>query len=174
MATSKERSLIELARLFATEEVSYALIGGVAVQIWSAEPRTTIDIDIAIASHGDLPRDEMRRAGFVFGTRFAPSENWTGPDGTPVQFSDDPAFSDAVSRAQTHSVGDTALRVASVIDLVKAKLRAAKDPARRRAKRLMDLADATALVEQHPAVRSELSTPERLLLDPDGHVDPSA
>ena len=165
MATSKERSLIELARLLAAEDVAYALIGGVAVQIWSAEPRTTLDIDVAVVSYDDLPREAMRRAGFVVGGRFEHTENWTGPDGTPVQFSDDPAFAAAVARAKPHPVGDTVLRVVSIADLVKAKLRAARDPARRRSKRLMDLADASALVEQNPAVLDEVDPGDRRLLD---------
>lgn len=38
-----------------------------------------------------------------------------------------------------------------------AKLRAAGDPARRRSKRLQDLGDAQALVEDHPALRDALS-----------------
>jgi hypothetical protein len=170
MATSKERSLIELARLFAAERVRYAVIGGIAVQIWSAEPRTTLDIDVAVVSYDDLPRDAMRRAGFVVGERFEHSENWTGPDGTPVQFSDDPAFSQAVAHATSHPVGDTVLRVAAVLELVRAKLRAARDPARRRSKRLMDRADAVALTEQHPFVIEALSAADRGLLDAD---DPS-
>lgn len=169
MATSKERSLLELARLFEAERVPYALIGGVAVQIWSAEPRTTLDIDVAVVSYDDLPRAAMARAGFVLGRRFERPENWTGPDGAPVQFSDDPAFTEAVSRAKPYPVGGTALRVASVLDLVKAKLRAARDPARRRSKRLMNLADASALAEQNPSVLDEVPPADRRFL---GEGDP--
>lgn len=160
--TSKRRSLVELARVLDAADVPYALIEGVAVQIWSAEPRTTLDIDIAVASYADLPRDALRAAGFVYGGRFEHSENWTGPDGAPVQFSDDPAFGGAVARAVPHAIGDYSggLRVASVTDLVRAKLRAARDPARRRSKRLMDIADAVGLTEQHRASLAELSADE--------------
>jgi hypothetical protein len=50
-------------------------------------------------------------------------------------------------------------------DLLYAKLRAASDPARRRSKRLQDLADAHALVEGTPALAAELGPAERALLD---------
>lgn len=175
--TSKQRSLVELARLFDGAGVRYALIGGVAVQIWSAEPRTTLDIDIAVADYGELPRDALRAAGFLPGERFEHSENWTGPDGAPVRFTDDPAFAGAVARAVPQPLGGPAsaprLRVATVTDLVRAKLRAARDPARRRSKRLMDLADATGLTEQHAATLDELSADERAQLRDAGGAAPA-
>ena len=45
------------------------------------------------------------------------------------------------------------------------KLRAGRDPARRRSKRLQDLADAQALLEQDSALQGELTLEERALLD---------
>jgi hypothetical protein len=36
--------------------VSYALIGGVAIQIRTTEPRTTLDIDVAVPLFADVPR----------------------------------------------------------------------------------------------------------------------
>jgi hypothetical protein len=57
------------------------------------------------------------------------------------------------------------LRVLRVADLLHEKLRAGRDPARRRSKRLQDLADAQGLLEQDPALRGELSADERALLD---------
>lgn len=161
MPTSKERSLIGLARVLAAAPTPYAVIGGIAVQIWSEEPRTTLDIDLAVLSYDALPRDAMVRAGFALTGRFAHSENWTGPDGTPIQFSDDPEFADAIARAAAHPLGDTVLRVAPVAEVIRAKLRAARDTARRRSKRLMDSADALALAEGHPDVVAELTPEER-------------
>jgi hypothetical protein len=43
---------------------------------------------------------------------------------------------------------------------VRAKLRAASDPARRRSKRLLDLADAQGLIEDHPELGRELTLEE--------------
>lgn len=165
MEKSKARSLAELARVFEAEKVPYALIGGVAVQLWSAEPRTTLDIDIALLSYDSLPREALTRAGFELEARFEHSENWKGPDGAPVQFTDDPALAVAVRRAEDRSLAGHVLRVAPVVELVRAKLRAAEDPARRRSKRLMDLADACGLAEQHPEVLAQLDEQQRRRLE---------
>ena len=60
---------------------------------------------------------------------------------------------------------DMRLRVIGRTDLLHAKLRAAADPARRRSKRLQDLADAQALIESTPPLDQELNPEERALLE---------
>jgi hypothetical protein len=82
-----------------------------------------------------------------------------------VQFTDDPALTEAITRAQEVELEDVRLRVIGRADLLHAKLRAASDPARRRSKRLQDLADAQAIIESFPALEQELSDEERALLD---------
>ena len=57
------------------------------------------------------------------------------------------------------------LRVIGLIDLLHEKLRAASDPARRRSKRLQDLADAQALLESTPTLAQELTAEECAVLD---------
>jgi hypothetical protein len=57
------------------------------------------------------------------------------------------------------------LRVIRRADLLREKLRAGSDPARRRSKRLQDLADAQALIEADPALAAELTTEQRRVLD---------
>jgi len=49
--------------------------------------------------------------------------------------------------------------------LLHEKLRAASDPARRRSKRLQDLADAQALLESTPTLAQELTAEECAVLD---------
>ena len=161
MEKSKARSLAELARVFGAADVPYAVTRGVAVQIWSKEPRTTLDVDVAVLSYDTLPRTALKTAGFVPGRKFAHSQNWTGSDGAPVQFTDDPAFAEAVRRPEKRQLAGLSLHLVPVLDLVRAKLRAAADPATRRSKRLMDLADACALTEQHPKVSRRLTPVER-------------
>jgi hypothetical protein len=167
MERSKERSLYEVARLLDAAGVPYALIGGVAVQIWSAEPRTTLDIDVAVDSYEALPSEQMRRAGFEHTGRFEHFDNWRGPDGATVQFTDAPAMAGAIRDAERHALSDVSLRVAPVVELVRAKLRASADTARRRSKRVMDLADALALAlgEQVPEALAKLDPAERRRLE---------
>jgi hypothetical protein len=165
LETSKSRSVLELARIFAAERVPYVVIRGVAVQLWSSDPRTTLDLDVAVRSCDALPREALVEAGFAFGRRFAHSENWTGPDGAPVQFTDDPAFAAAIDHPEERPLAGHVLRLMPVFELVRAKLRSADDPERRRSKRVMDLADALALSEQHPDVLTKLDADERRRLD---------
>jgi len=165
MERTKRPALLALAQVFTEAKVPYAIIGGVALQVHQAEPRTTLDIDVAVAASGQIPRTQLETAGFTWTGSFSHSENWVGPEGTPVQFTDDPAFVEAIKRAEEIELEDVRLRVISRVDLLHAKLRAAADPARRRSKRLQDLADAQALIESIPTLVQELTAEERTLLD---------
>ena len=99
MESSKEPDLSLVATILADRGIAYAVIGGVALQIHGREPRTTLDIDIAVRSRADIPRDALYASGFRETGRHEHSDNWIGPEGTPVQFTDDPALAEAVLRA---------------------------------------------------------------------------
>jgi hypothetical protein len=165
MERTKRPALLALARIFAEADVPYAIIGGVALQLHQTEPRTTLDVDVAVVMYGQIPRAQLEAAGFTWSGRFSHSENWLGPEGTPVQFTDDPALAGAIARAEDVALEDVCLRVIGRTDLLHEKLRAAADPARRRSKRLQDLADVQALLESTPTLMHELSVAERALLD---------
>jgi hypothetical protein len=164
MDQSKRPALLALSRLLADERVPYAIIGGLALQVHQREPRTTLDIDVAVLDRAAIPRDAMQAAGFQFGATFEHSENWAAADGTPVQFTDDPALARAITSADEVLLEEVTLRVIRVQDLLHEKLRAGSDPARRRSKRLQDLADVQSLLEQDPALLNELTLEERSLL----------
>jgi hypothetical protein len=161
---SKRPTLLLLGRVLADARISYAIIGGVALQVHQAEPRTTLDIDLAVADRGEIPRPLLIAAGFRATGRSAPSENWAGPDGTPVQFTDDPALAGAVRQAERIELEGVPLSVIRRVDLLHEKLRAAADPARRRSKRLQALADAQALLETGPDAAGDLSGEELAIL----------
>jgi hypothetical protein len=164
VVTSKDRAFRELFRILEANGLEYALIGGVAVQLWRSEPRTTLHIDVAVKSYESVPRAALEAAGFRMLSRHSHSENWTGPGETPVQFSDDPAFAFLIESATRRSFEGGQVRIASPLALVKEKLRAASDPARRDSKRFQDLTDAKSLAEDHPEVEKELTSAERALL----------
>lgn len=165
MEQTKRPTLLALARVLAEAEMPYAIIGGIALQVHQEEPRTTLDIDVAVATYGQLPRAQLEAAGFTLTGHFSHSENWVGPDGTPVQFTDDAALANAISRAEEIVLENIRLRIISRVDLLHEKLRAASDPARRRSKRLQDLADVQALLEATPELEHELTVEERAVLD---------
>jgi predicted nucleotidyltransferase len=159
---TKETALRELTELLARSGTPYALIGGLAVQLYTEEPRTTADIDVALATYDDLPRAALQAAGFEHERKFAHSDNWRAPGTGPrrrrvaVQFSSDRLTPAAVERACTIRVSGMRMRVAALPDLVLLKLEAAEEPARRASKRVSDLRDVLALLEEHPELDREL------------------
>ena len=152
---TKERPLRLVAELLNRAGVSYALIGGVAVQIRTTEPRTTLDIDVAVPRFDDIPRAALLAAGFDHTGRHEHSDNWRAPAAGPgslrtaVQFSaEDVGIADAVANAELTDLADgLRMRVATSADLVVLKLAAAAEPRRRPSKRQYDLADVAALME---------------------------
>ena len=164
MEETKKPALLQLARILEENGVPYAVIGGIAMQVHQEEPRTTLDIDVAVEDRSAIPEAALVAAGFKRTGRFSHSENWEGPGATPVPFTDDPELRSSISRAITVPLDLVELRVLSIGDLLHAKLRAAVDPARRRSKRLQDLADAQALIEKEPKLAASLTPSERELL----------
>lgn len=162
MDSSKTSDLILVAEALA--DIPYALIDGLALQVYQREPRTTLDIDIAVPSYDVLPIAAIHKAGFVNEGRFAHSENWRGANGTPVQFSDDPLFQEAIQGARTVALPHLQLKIAAPDQLIRAKLRAAKDDGRRKSKCMQDLADVQALIEQYPELATVLSDEDKALL----------
>ena len=82
-----------------------------AVQLYSGEPRSTKDIDIAVPTFADVPRAALERAGFTYEGRFPHSDNWRAPgprarkDRIAVQFSaEDIGLADAVAHAKSVDV----------------------------------------------------------------------
>src|SRR5258706_4407388 len=88
VVTDKDRAFRALFDVLESTKTPYALIGGVAVQLWISEPRTTLDIDVAVPSYEAIPVDALAAAGFRKLERYAHSENWLGPDDVPIQFTD--------------------------------------------------------------------------------------
>jgi hypothetical protein len=165
METTKKPALAALVRVLDSANVPYAIIGGVAVQVHHPDPRTTLDIAVAVLSADAIPRDALSAAGFQSTGSFEHSKNWVAENGTPVQFTDDPGLAGAVRAADEIPLENLTLRVIGVADLVRQKLRAGSDPARRRSKRLSDLVDAQGLLEAYPDLRDALTPAERAVLD---------
>lgn len=161
---SKQDDLLVLARLLNEAGIEWALIGGLAYQIHAEEPRTTLAIDLALHLRNEIPREALRRAGFELTGSFAFTENWRGPGGTPVQFSDEASFGEALRTAESLEQAGVALRVINHLEFVRAKLRAGAEPQRRRTKALRDLVDLETILEENPDLDARLGTGDRALL----------
>lgn len=159
---TKERPLRLVAEVLDRSGTPYALIGGLAVQMRTAEPRTTLDIDVAVPTFADVPREALLAAGFDHAGRHDHSDNWLAPatgSAAPriaVQFSaEDVGIAEAVAGAEPSELADgVSLRVATASALIILKLAAAAEPRRRPSKRQHDIADVVALLEEHPDLRT--------------------
>ena len=153
---TKEQPLRAVISVLESAGTAYALIGGVAVQLYSREPRTTLDVDLAVRRFADIPRDALTQAGFTHEGRHSHSDNWRAPGPGPrqqrtvIQFSaEDVGIEDAVARARSVDAGGFTLRVATPADLLVLKLAAAEEPSRRPSKRRQDLVDIITLAEEY-------------------------
>ncbi len=156
---TKEQPLRSVVSVLEASGTSYAVIGGVAMQLYSREPRTTLDIDLAVVTYDKIPREALTKAGFVYEGRQAHSDNWRAPGPGPrqrrtaIQFSaEDVGIDAAVARARAIDAGGFRLRLATPADLLVLKLAAAEEPRRRPSKRRQDLLDIITLAEEHPSV----------------------
>jgi len=140
-------AFLDLARALSAASIPYALIGGVAVGIRSGVPRATKDVDVAAASQ--TTRDSLKAAlagaGFEATGDFEHRTNFRHRNGEPIQVAFDPAFDDAIARAESIRVQDVPIRIVLIEDLIAMKERAARDPARRPSKALRDAADVALL-----------------------------
>src|SRR5262245_27362923 len=90
---TKEAPLRQVISVLNASGAPYALIGGIAVQLHSREPRTTLDIDLAVTRFDDIPHDALAQAGFEHDGRYEHSDNWRAPGTEPrsqrtaIQFS---------------------------------------------------------------------------------------
>ncbi len=162
---SKERTLHQLVDVLNSTRVPYAIIGGVALQVYSSDPRTTMDIDVAIPERSMIPVGALEAAGFRHTGSYDHSENFKSLDGIAVQFSAEPEWVGVVERAEEQVVFGKSMRFLTALDMVRAKLRSATEPSRRRSKALRDATDVATLTEEHPEILDQLTEPEKQLVE---------
>ena len=154
---TKEQPLRAVIAVLEASGTPYAVIGGVAVQLYSKEPRTTLDVDLAVRRFDEIPHAALVDAGFSHEGRHPHSDNWRSPGSAPrpqrtaIQFSaEDVGIDAAVTGARSVDAGGFHLRVAAPADLLVLKLAAAEEPSRRPSKRRQDLLDVVTLAEDYP------------------------
>lgn len=138
-------------------DVVWCAIGGVAVNHWAREPMVTQDVDIIVAAE-DIDRTValLERAGFR-SERFDWSVNLKGKSKVSVQISTEDFYCNFPTRAVPADVHGILMRVASLEDTLRGKIKAWSEPERRQSKRIKDLADIARLVENHPKLWNMLT-----------------
>jgi hypothetical protein len=146
----------KLVQALEAREISWCMIGGLAVNHWAAEPMATADVGLVI----DAERVEeavavLRECGFA-AERFEWSINLKGQSRVSVQISTEAFYREFPSRAVPADVHGILMRVASLEDTLAGKVQAFRDPQRRSSKRQKDLTDIARLIEAHPALRARV------------------
>ena len=112
----------------------------------------TQDVDFVVAA------DAIERAVLVLeeagfrSERFQWSVNFHGRSKVLMQLSTEEFYRDFPSRAIPADVHGILMRVASLEDTLRGKMKAWSEPERRQSKQIKDLADIARLVEAHPGL----------------------
>jgi hypothetical protein len=154
-------------------DVAWCVIDGLAVNHWAQEPMVTQDVDFAVAVEA-IERTFLllEEAGFS-SERFEWSANFKGRSAISIQLSTEDFYRDFPSRAVPADVHGILMRVASLEDTLRGKIKAWSEPQRRQSKRIKDLADIARLVEAHPHLWDLLPDDLKRQLQPpdkDSHV----
>jgi len=151
----------DVSRLVAAleeREISWCMIGGLAVNHWAEEPMATADVDLVIASEKvDEAVDALKSLGFEE-KRFQWSINFKGESKVTIQISTEDMYRDFPSRSLPAEVHGILMRVASLEDTLKGKLAAFSAPERRGSKRMKDLLDISRLLETNPDLKEKIPT----------------
>jgi len=138
-------------------DITWCVIGGVAVNNWAKESMVTQDVDFVVAAD-EIEKAEtaLIDAGFS-AERFDWSINFKGRSKIAIQLTTEDEYKDFARRGVAADVHGILLRVASLDDTLTGKIRAWSDATRRQSKRLKDLGDIARLVESHPHLWDKLT-----------------
>lgn len=147
-------------------DVAWCAIGGVAVNHWAQEPMVTQDVEFVVVSDAiERTVSLLEEAGFR-SERFEWSVHFKGRSTVLIQLSTEEFYRDFPSRAVPADVHGILLRVASLEDTLRGKMKAWAEPSRRQSKRIKNLADIARLVEAHPRLWDLLTSNLKAHLEP--------
>ncbi len=151
----------DVSRLVAAleeREISWCMIGGLAVNHWALEPMATVDVDLVIVSEKvEEAVDTLKSLGFEE-KRFDWSINFKGESKVSIQISTEEMYLDFPSRSLPTEVHGILMRVASLDDTLAGKLAAYSAPERRGSKRMKNLLDISRLLESNPELKEKIPT----------------
>lgn len=131
-------------------DLAWCAIGGIAVNHWADEPMVTRDVDFVVAAESmEVATKLLEEAGFK-SERFQWSINFQGHSKVSIQLSTEDFYKDFTSRSVPADIHGILMRVASLEDTLRGKIKAWRDMERRQSKKLKDLGDIARLVESHP------------------------
>jgi hypothetical protein len=147
-------------------DIPWCTIGGVAVNQWAQEPMVTQDVDFVVSSESiERAVSALTEAGFS-AERHAWSINFKGRSKVSLQLSTEEFYREYPGRSVPADVHGILLRVSSLEDTLRGKIKAWCETERRQSKRIKDLGDIARLVEAHPTLWDLLPAELRSLLQP--------
>ncbi len=150
------KDVMRLVAALEEREISWCMIGGLAVNHWAAEPMATADVDLVIASEKiEEAAEALKRLGFSE-NRFDWSIHFKGESKVSIQISTEAMYLEFPSRSVPSEVHGILMRVASLEDTLKGKIAAYSDKGRRGSKKLKDLTDISRLLETHPELSEKI------------------
>jgi hypothetical protein len=150
------KDVMRLVAALEEREISWCMIGDLAVNHWAAEPMATADVDLVIASEKiEEAAEALKGLGFSE-NRFDWSINFKGESKVSIQISTEAMYGEFPSRSVPSEVHGILMRVASLEDTLKGKIAANSDKGRRGSKKLKDLTDISRLLETHPELSEKI------------------
>jgi hypothetical protein len=148
--------LIErVASSLADARIAFCVVGGQAVNAY-VDPLVSLDLDLAVSADPEASARALTHLGFRL-ERQPHSLNLSHPESNlrvPIQT--DVRYAAFVDRAVPRSVLGLTMPVAAVEDVLRGKVWAAQDAARRPSKRQKDFADIARLLEAFPYLRADV------------------
>jgi len=149
--------VMRLVDVLERADITWCAIGGVAVNHWAHQPMVTQDVDIVIALDAvERAISLLEKAGFR-SERFDWSVNFKGHSAVSIQLGTEDFYREFPARAVAADVHGILMRVASLDDTLKGKIKVWSEPQQRQSKRMKDLADIARLVEAHPELWEQLT-----------------
>ncbi len=130
-------------------DIEWCAIGGIAVNHWADEPLVTRDVDIVVAAESvELAIKSLADVGFK-SERFQCSVYFHGHSKVSIQLSTEDFYKDFPRRSVPADIHGILMRVASLEDTLRGKIKAWRDAERRQSKKIKDLSDIARLIESH-------------------------
>jgi len=145
-----------LLDIIAETASSYCVIGGLAVNAY-VEPVVSLDADIVIAIQNVESTCRAAEKRGLKVEQFEHSVNISSPQSDlRIQLQTDPRYQEFIPGAELKEVLGYKMYVANLDDVLRGKVWAYADQARRRSKRQKDLADILRIIEIYPQLKGKL------------------
>jgi hypothetical protein len=131
-------------------DLAWCAIGGVAVNHWADEPMVTQAVTFVVAAEFVERAKKLLEEAGLKSESFPWSINFRGHSKVSIQLNTEDFYKDFPGRSVPADIHGILMRVASLEDTLRGKIKAWRDTERRQSKKLKDLGDIARLIESNP------------------------